>query len=103
VPDLNPLPNPPYVFLTVGVISISGGAFFAYTGKGFGSFERLGLPRKQTESVLGKGRSVFSRWCFGWSDISCIRFSDFRTEVMKATAGGKHHADIHQRFAIKSR
>src|ERR1700689_65394 len=37
---------------------------FCIYGQSVGSFFWLGLPRQRIESVLGGGRSLFSRWCF---------------------------------------
>ncbi len=62
MPDSSLL-RPPNVFLTVGVIFISGAAFFAFTGKVWVVLV-AGSPRKTTESILGGGRRVFYRWCF---------------------------------------
>jgi len=59
MPDLASLLRPPYVFLTVGVISISAATFFAYTGKVWARFSGWVYRDKEARVFWGEVAAYF--------------------------------------------
>ncbi len=71
MPDSSLL-RPPNVFLTVGVIFISGAAFFAFTGKVWVRFSGWVSAKNNREYFGGRSPRILSV-VFFWSDTSCTR------------------------------
>lgn len=79
MPDLDFVLTPPNVFLTVGIIFISGAAVFAYTGKVWVRFSGWVYREKQPRVFWGEVAAYFLGGAF-LSDTSCLRFGNFRNE-----------------------